>query len=230
MKYFSLSNVGPRKENQDRFSIIERKERLLCCVADGVGGVEFGGIASEMVVESFKLLEGIPSFSELEIFIRKCHSELIKKSESELHGRAATTFTCGIISDKHIYGLHVGDSRASLIQNDKIILLTEIHTEAGRLNKKSSERDANYSFVRNTPIESVIGINGMLTTQRFFFEIRKKDRIILSTDGFHNIISNSDLLNLSQRNQNFDFFKTKLEIEIENRVLRDNLTAVVIEI
>jgi protein phosphatase len=230
MRYFKISEIGPRKENQDRFSIAEQSERLLCCVADGVGGVEFGGLASDFIVEQFKLLDGIPTFRELETWIKSCHEQLVRKSVFEWNGRAATTFTCGIISNNHIYGVHVGDSRVAIVRERDIEVVTDEHTEAGRRKKEDATLFEYLRFPRNSPIEAVVGIDGMLNIQRFYSQVRSKDRIVLSTDGFHDIFPLSELLSLSKRNLNFDMFASKLKTEIDNRILRDNLTVIVVEV
>ena len=54
MKVFKYSNIGNREENQEYLvSMNLGQDKSLYLVADGMGGYDFGGIASKGVGESY---------------------------------------------------------------------------------------------------------------------------------------------------------------------------------
>ena len=47
MKYFTYTNIGPRDINEDSFFATIKDGTLYACIADGVGGMDYGDIVSK---------------------------------------------------------------------------------------------------------------------------------------------------------------------------------------
>lgn len=75
-----------------------------------------------------------------------------------------------------------------------------------------------------------MGNMNLYAPQKVYFQLNPSDRLIFSTDGFHDTISKRELRDISTVNSSFEQFNKQLVIEIENRVLKDNTTFITVEI
>jgi serine/threonine protein phosphatase PrpC len=232
MKFFKYTNKGPRNINEDSFYISESANTIYACVADGVGGFKHGDFASNFIVKEFEKKITINSSVDLNLFVNEINRNLIDIAKNELKvDKIATTFTAGIISDKLIRGVHVGDSRICVLRGNGIKQLTDEHSEVGRLVREGKlNPEDRKTYPRKNIIESIIGYEDLFTMQNFQFDLLVGDRIIFSTDGFHESISKLELRDISIKIKSFEEFCRKLIIELENRILHDNSTFLCIEI
>ncbi|MDI9366427.1 MAG: serine/threonine-protein phosphatase [Flavobacterium sp.] len=232
MEYFSYSNVGPRKINEDSLFVTENKGILYACIADGVGGMKHGKFASNFLTKRFTT--NIINNPELDLieFVKNANNDLIKIALEELNIESVgTTFTAGIISNNLIKGIHVGDSRVCVLRGNGIKQLTIEHNEAGRLMREGKINPLDkVNYPRKNIIESVIGNKELFEYQNFDFALQINDRIIFSTDGFHETLPKKEIRDISIRHKSLGEFFRQLVIEIESRILRDNTTFVCIEI
>lgn len=53
MKYFTYTNIGPRDINEDSFFATIKDGTLYACIADGVGGMDYGDIVSKFATKLF---------------------------------------------------------------------------------------------------------------------------------------------------------------------------------
>ena len=116
MKLVSVSDIGvKRKDNQDNYwsalATIDGADAGFLCVCDGMGGLNNGGLASQIVVDSVRVAikSGI-AFKELEDVIKQANKTVY---ELGLESNARMGTTCTVLQ---CYGgvyeiFHVGDSR-----------------------------------------------------------------------------------------------------------------------
>lgn len=232
MEYFSYTNIGPRKTNEDSLFITKDIGILYACIADGVGGLKHGEFASNFLTKEFSVYIKNNQKIDLSEFVRNANHNLIQIAKEDLKVETVgTTFTAGIISSNLIKGIHVGDSRVCILRGNGIRQLTIEHNEAGRLMREGKINPldkANYP--RKNIIESIIGNKELFEYQNFDFALQVNDRIILSTDGFHETLSKKEIRDISIRYKSLGEFFRQLVIEIESRILRDNTSFVCIEI
>lgn len=232
MDYYQYTNRGPREKNEDSLYVDIHHNSVFACIADGVGGLPHGEVASKYVIEKFKnniIAENKLSFKGLLI---ETNSELEKLAKEEYEvDFIGTTFSGLYANRKRIKGIHVGDSRVILIREGEIQHLTTDHSELGRLireKKLSKEESKNYS--RKNIIEFVLGSKEHFKYMEFDIESKSNDRLIISTDGFHETITDDIILRISNKYKSLKEVHRKLIIEVENRVLRDNTSFICIEI
>ena len=79
-------------------------------------------------------------------------------------------------------------------------------------------------------MESAIGINRELTIQKFDFNIEDGDRILLTTDGVHELISKVEFRDMSINNKELNAFGDAIIKTLESKKATDNLTFMLIEI
>lgn len=121
---FGISDIGRVKQvNQDSlfYDISQNPDAGIFAVADGVGGLQFGEVASATATENIKmwwqefLLSGIGLDSEktvdsLSALIFKINGEIYSFNEAN-QTKSATTLSLIIIYGNSYYIAHVGDSR-----------------------------------------------------------------------------------------------------------------------
>lgn len=127
-----------RYKNEDNFAI--HSEQGIYIVADGIGGMPAGDIASGLVVEILPLLltNRIPDVqvltnSETISAIRQALIDLSNRllSESQSHQEYAgmgSTVVMALVTRSHYFIAHLGDSRAYLLKNGILQQITNDHT------------------------------------------------------------------------------------------------------
>lgn len=131
MKINSISDIGTiRPDNQDNYwsarLSVNGSETSILCVCDGMGGLEDGGLASKIVVESIRdsILAGTP-FNELKGVLVQANKAIRTLSEGKRMGTTCTVLGC---SEGKYEIYHIGDSRCYLVREGKMESLTVDHS------------------------------------------------------------------------------------------------------
>lgn len=232
MKYFQYTNIGPRSKNEDSVYAGFHFNSVFAFIADGVGGLPHGEIASKYVVNEFK--KNIESDNKLSF------KDLLIKTNSDIENLATkdlnvdfigTTFSGLYANINRIKGIHIGDSRVILIRNEVVIELTVSHNEAGRLLRENKiNKNERENYTRKNILENILGNKKYFEFMEFDIQSKPNDRIIISTDGFHESISDEIILRISSKYKSLDEVYRGLTIEIENRILKDNTSFILIEL
>ena len=120
MKYSGLSNKGKvRGSNEDFFHIpFNREDVNLFIVADGMGGVNAGEVASSLAVASTAefIYENYSSATDIRLLLRQAVSEANRTvyqtaRSDKTFDSMGTTLVAAIIKDGLGYVANVGDSR-----------------------------------------------------------------------------------------------------------------------
>lgn len=232
MNFFEYTNIGPRVANEDSFFIKKKDDVIFVCIADGVGGSKYGGFSSQFVTNKFEELIEKNADINLSNFIENVNAELIEESKSKFNSsNIGTTFTAGIIFPNYIKGVHIGDSRVCVLRGNGIKQITKEHTEVARLIREGKlDPNDKSKYPRKNILEKVLGNKDMFEFDVFEFELKTNDRIIFSTDGFHETIMKKEIRDISIRHKSHTEFYRQLKIELENRLLKDNTTFISVEI
>jgi PPM family protein phosphatase len=232
MRFNKYSTVGSRKMNEDSMNVFAWKENIFACIADGVGGLDHGAFASKFVVEEFEWYCKESVNLDFHSFLNNVNARLLAIAKETFGDvKVATTFTGAMISNLIITGAHIGDSRVCVLRGNGIKQLTDSHTEFARLVRegKIDPKDKNYHRGRNI-LERAVGRIENFGPQSFLFDLMPGDRILFSTDGFHETLSKEEIRDVSIRYKSLDEFSRQLIIELDNRILNDNTTFICIEI
>lgn len=210
----SKSTVGlslDRLENEDNFGIryeqINDKETLIIgMVADGMGGMAKGEIASKVAIETF-LKEPIPldfNYSEtrnnwLMDTCAKAHQAISKEAEN-----GGTTLSIILAVNEQLMIAHVGDSRIYLLRQGEIKQLSQDHSLVGVLvnNGEITEEEAENHPDRNVLLKCLGSKeslreghiqNLMVTTQQLVLSLEDQDILLLCSDGVWDLVSKKEL-------------------------------------
>jgi len=231
MNLYQYTEKGPRADNQDSYGFKNLNGFTVACLADGVGGANSGKFVSNLCVN--KYLESISDFDdELIPIIESIHKSVLQyQLDLEEYRGMATTFTGCLISENKLKGVHLGDSRLCLLRGNGIKQLTINHTEANRLFLAGKlTKDELINYPRKNIIESAIGIKGQLKIQSFEFDLQFNDRIIISSDGVHELINKFEFRDLSIKYKVLKDFGDALISLLHEKVMIDNSTFLIIEL
>ncbi|MBP3255186.1 MAG: serine/threonine-protein phosphatase [Clostridia bacterium] len=208
----AATDIGKIRENQeDAILLIKNKENpnfKMMVVADGVGGSEFGEVASNVIIEKLK-----DWFEDLPESKRKCYytgvSELKEDLIDEIELRiqpavqyetmyyGASTLVCAIVGEKDTLVANVGDSRAYIVKKGKLIQVSREDTvaqenlEKGKTPSKEIARFDNEANV----INQCIGMNrnDLIHPNVEIIDNKDYDLLLLFTDGVTDCLSDEDI-------------------------------------
>src|SRR5262245_2728586 len=199
LTFAELSSTGPvRHHNEDSIGFWQpdsEDDRLvlgsIAAVADGVGGLSAGEIASRMAIDIaldlFKtatrgqkpnlLLEQIFKEANLNIYNFGLESE---------QRRMGTTLSACIFRNKEVSIGHVGDTRVYLVRGGQIKKLTSDHTYVEMQVKLGliSREDAMSSDLRSV-LTRTMGQNPIVQVDFAKSTLNNRDAIVLCSDGLH---------------------------------------------
>ncbi len=216
-------------------------------VSDGMGGANAGEFASRIAIE--KIAELMPrSFrlaasgfhrgghDFLEQLIEAIHAEMIEQGEAyeETSGMGAT-LTLLWISQECLYFAHVGDSRLYYLPNHQPTQQVTIdHTHVGWLQRtgRISATEARFHPRRNQLQQVLGGRQSSVDPHIGVIEATSGDRLILTTDGVHDVLSMRALESLITSPPPYcaELLASDRLVQEAMDSSRDNLTAIVLEL
>ena len=197
MNYYAKTDIGKvRSKNQDQASIIVNiKDQIVAVVCDGMGGHGSGEIASRVVMEHvISCFNCIPPFdndSEVKKWLMETINEadiIVKKMAMQNieHNGMGTTIVVAVFMNDMLYISHVGDSRAYILKNAKLVQVTKDHTLVNELIERgaiSEEEGKNHSqkHVLMQAIGAETNLNPSLIELEFADSL-----LLLCSDGLYN--------------------------------------------
>ena len=211
VEFAQLSDLGKvRQGNEDYLGYAapetpERAQSLgwLFALADGVGGHDFGEVASKTAIES--LIEGVSAPRPppkphppalLQRLVRRANILVVDAGQAASPGgvpMATTLVACALRYDRATVA-HVGDSRCYLIRRGEAKLLTSDHTlvnDQVRLGVLSSE-EARESENRHMLSRS-LGAGLFVNVDIDEHQVLVGDVLVLCSDGLHGSVTASEI-------------------------------------
>jgi PPM family protein phosphatase len=229
-----------RTTNEDSFGLYP--EWSLALVSDGIGGHNAGGTASDMVVrllpgllkESFGEVQPL-DFPAIEGAIRDAVVKLSAKihqhgrTEAGLWAMGATLVMVLVVADKMVV-VWMGDSRAYLMRNRELSLITSDHSMVELL---LIEGVISPEQARNHPARSqlsrYLGMPEEVYPDIKTIELVPGDRVLLCSDGLTEELQDSLILTLLSKQVALREICVNLVKAAEETGGRDNITAVIVQ-
>jgi protein phosphatase len=229
-----------REKNEDSFNVIAGKKDVPVSfiIADGMGGHNSGEVASSMSVDyiSNYIIEHPELFKDentVEISIKKiveAANEVIYRKSLEVienSGMGTTLIMASVVNGKLFIG-HVGDSRAYLIRNGVIKRITTDHSYIEELIKNGSlTREEADNHPQKHIITRALGCSDSITPDTYKCEIMENDIYILCTDGLTNMLSENDIKDIVEQNEDPAAASSKLVEKANSNGGADNITVIV---
>jgi protein phosphatase len=235
-----------RSNNEDSMGSFVPKSRhevrshgFLFAVADGVGGMDLGEVASataiQVVTEEFAQAQSgamLPGL--LPRLVQHANAAVHdRRLEREYRGKqmATTLVTCALRFDQAVVS-HVGDSRCYLVRNGRARQVTDDHTLVNQQRKIGliSAADVAESESRHVLIKS-LGPELFVAPDTTTVSLQPGDVVVLCTDGLHDELPEPELAAIvSQERKDVNEVARELvarAVEIDGN---DNTTAQVIRV
>ena len=263
LESFGISHVGKVREgNEDHFVIASLQRSLevrqtnledravldpLCgpkaylyAVADGVGGVDGGRLASGLTIRTIVeyLSETVGSYHAVASGEEQAFSDPLGKAVHRAHeklratfglpqGGPATTLTIALVVWPQAFIVHVGDSRAYHLRGSTLKRLTRDQTMGAFLmdEYKMTETQVEQQGFNNV-LSSAVGAQDM-TPAVSALTLEQGDALVLCTDGLTKHVTEQQIATVLQRMSNSETGCRQLvELALEGGG-RDNVTVVV---
>ena len=219
------------KPNQDYYGIVEtvytlgqqsqaETPILVGVVADGISSSSSSDVAGQIVVETIRrvLVENpsIPIKPRLDAAIRRANKEVFQATQEvpEYAGTGATIVAAAFAADQ-LYVAHLGDSRAYLVRNRQMHLLTVDHrwgqeaVDAGEMTPEEAMTHPDRNLITR-----LIGASGQIEVDHHIVDIEKSsldlskfqrwplvdrmwlqpgDIVLLCSDGLSDVLSTQQI-------------------------------------
>ena len=240
MQVVGLTDRGKeRPRNEDSLFARAEKDFALLAVADGMGGHRAGDVASAIAIETMaglwdNLDRSVPiSAGEAGGLLNKLSSEANERildlagSDPAKKGMG-TTLTAGVISGRIMVIGHIGDSRAYLIRNNTIRVLTKDHS---LLQQLISSGDVKPEEARTHPqrhiLTRALGVGRKPKMDLFEVVIEEGSALLFCTDGLTGLVGEDEILSVF-REEDSPQAKAAALIGLANsRGGYDNITVVI---
>jgi len=226
-----------REENQDSFGVVRHPSFQGFFVADGMGGVKGGAIASRLAISVLEhdlpALGGAINPESLSSVVSTVNSKIFEQgaAQPELAGMGTTLVGLVFTSDA-MFVVNVGDSRAYRIRGDTISQISEDHTlvrelvRSGALSSQEAEHHpVSHMLTRSLgPLAEV-----MVECHREGDDPQEGDIYVLCSDGLYNFVQDQEILDVVRQNPLDD--ANQILINLANRRGgSDNITVLVVSI
>jgi protein phosphatase len=246
VEFGQASDLGKiRTNNEDAMgSFIPPPRRPDCfagflfAVADGVGGLDLGEVASSTAIrvltdEFAKAPLGATLNALLPRLVQRANAAVFDRAlEPEHSGKsmATTLVACALRYDRAVVA-HVGDSRCYLVRNGEARQITQDHTvvnEQRKLGLISAEEirssDSRHMLTRS------LGTEMFVAPETSALTVRAGDVLVLCTDGLHDEMTEEEIAAIAGQKKSADEIARELvarAVEIDGG---DNTTAQVIQV
>lgn len=178
-----------------------RSHGYLFAVADGVGGLDLGEVASAKAIE---VVTGEFAQAQADAMLTSLLPRLVQHANAAVHdctlapqyrGRkmATTLVACALRYDQAVVS-HVGDSRCYLVRNGQARLLTQDHTLVNEQRRMGliSAREMAASEARHVLLRS-LGPELFVSPDTTAVTLQAGDVLVLCTDGLHNELREAEI-------------------------------------
>ena len=246
LEAYAATDVGPVRETNEDALLVD-VEGGLFVVADGMGGHAAGEVASAIAVETVRevLLDQADidetvlaaSVDDPDDAVRERlryamnQASLAIRREVDVHPAYAgmgTTLVVAVIEQDILHLAHVGDSRAYLVRDGRLMRLTRDHTvvqqevDAGRLTPELARIVPHKNILTKS-----VGFHGPVDPDTSTRHLEDGDLVLLCSDGCTDPLDDPEILALCAKTHPEDLPQVLVDESIR-RGGEDNITVVVV--
>lgn len=268
VQLFGLTDVGTTREhNEDEWGAVRSSgeevregevlcyggEGLLLAVADGMGGMNAGEVASRLAKEAVlangdivinHLASGETIETALKRIFSSVHENILDHASANPDTKGmGTTLTLAYLSGNELYVAWCGDSRAYLFHPEGVqrirsydlpnmLLLTDDHSivwdqvKAGKLNPEEARLDV----MSNIITQSLGDPNLAPSPEVRKFYLRGGHRLVLCTDGLNSMLPDDHIGELVGGEGSVEEVANRLVAAANEKGGMDNITVIVTDI
>ena len=233
-KVDGIQYIGTRENQEDTIVTFTQKEQIMICLADGIGGLEYGEIASSLacktILQNYITAEKIDSSFLLNAYNQADRNVLDFVKQYQLKGSGCTLITV-CINKNEMYYCSIGDSSLFMYRDHKIKRINRQHNYKLYLDDLlEHQKISNFDYQNNLNKKDVVisyigkGDISLIDYNRDAFKLKPGDVIIACSDGVFNAIDENMLLAVVNKNQNPATINTSVMnlIKIKRNIKQDN--------
>jgi serine/threonine protein phosphatase Stp1 len=216
-----------RPVNQD--AILAGDALGLWAVADGVGGLAKGDVASSTVVEHLAVPNHAKADLRLVARSRLLEANLKIMARAEPRGMAATVAVLGIEGEKY-FCLWAGDCRVYRLHDGVLKLLTRDHRMVQELvDAGAIDAAAARNHPRRNVVTRAVGIERDLLLDEIEGAVSAGDVFVLTSDGVTSLCSDSEVASCCGHGDAADAVQSLIDLCLA-RGAPDNLSVIVLSV
>ena len=239
--YGGFSDKGIRKENQDAYFSLVKKELAVFSVADGMGGYNLGGEIAAAIIDTLKR-----EFDYCDDFSAEYVSQLLYHKYIQINNyiynkyvansilTGSTISTLCFVERKLVFA-NLGDTKICRIRNNVVDTISKVHNVAAELyaNGKISYFDYMNHNEKNI-LTQCVGIEENIKPFLAVSDFLVGDYYFICSDGVYNHVHDDDFLDtfLNQyidTNEKMDLVCKDLVYKAYKNGSKDNMTMVAIK-
>lgn len=247
LRSWGVSDIGRRRAHNEDYFLIDEGLSLFI-VADGMGGLDRGDIASRVacervrehvikgqpIVDAFRNEQSLQArekvLAMLEAAVHGACAEIFSIADQQQGRGMGTTLEILLMCDGIGFTAHVGDSRIYLFRSSRVHQLTEDHSLVQeKVRQGLLTREEARTARRRNVITRAVGVLPTVKVDTLAFEVDAGDCFLLCSDGLHQYFSDQDLQETVSDMAREEAAQTLIEMANE-RGGTDNITAVFIEV
>ena len=240
MKIYSKTDVGRKREvNQDAFYVGEFDNGAsFVVVCDGMGGAKSGNVASEKaasVISEYIVKSYSPKMSSVAVenMLRaavqsaNCEVYELAQTSTDYEGMG-TTAVVALIADNLVHIVHVGDSRAYLVNNTDVEQLTIDHSVVqAMVNKGEISAEEAKIHPRKNIITRAVGTETDVMCDYSIVLKPENATLLVCTDGLSNLVDEKTIFE-TVKNTPQELCAEALVSKANEAGGLDNITAVLV--
>ena len=170
-------------------------------VADGMGGHRGGEVASAAALEPLAALDGRrfastdDALAALTEAVVNANTDVSRRSqvEPDLSGMG-TTLTAVLVDGREAHLVHVGDSRAYLAREGRLVQLTDDHTLVqALLDQGRITPDQVATHPHRSVITRAVGVASDVDVDAMSLTLHDGDRLVLCSDGLTGVVDDATI-------------------------------------
>ena len=241
----TAQNIGKRNEQQDAFGTSTALSGeftdhggVLAVVADGMGGLQGGALASLAAVKTFiESYAGKERSEDIETALKRsivaANDAVHTTAEENGFGdNCGTTLIAAVLHESGIYWVYAGDSRIYLTDGKALQQLTEDQIYARRLMQAAEKGLVDKELAKTHPQrEALTSYLGDKTIDEIGFgalkgSVPKGVTLLLCTDGLYKFLEEGSILEICSKNRLTPAKELIAAALAKGHRSQDNITAV----
>jgi protein phosphatase len=219
-----------RSNNEDM--VLDRPERRMWAVADGMGGHAYGEVASRMTVDALDALPPEASLQQAAAAARVCllgvNSALVAEAAARQVPVIGTTLVLLLASGRTGTCIWAGDSRIYLCRGGSLHQLTRDHNQFEELQARNHLSPADASaYPGASMITRALGATATLELDEVQVQVSDGDIFLLCSDGLSNAVGPEAMFGALTGGDCAQAADTLIELALEAGG-RDNISVVVV--
>lgn len=187
----AASHVGRiRRVNEDR--VLDRPDRGLWAVADGMGGMARGDLAAEAAIAALAALADHGAVDDTAIVAALLDTDRRLRADPSMHG-GGTTIVVLLADEEGATLFWAGDSRAYRLETARAVPLTRDHSlvadlvAAGLIDAAAAD-----SHPQANVVTRALGAGDPVPVERLRVGFAPGDRLMLASDGCYRSLAPGD--------------------------------------